>query len=116
MVRHSCPFSFPESYLVPPNRCCETIPSMQACSANCYIPSRGGRTRDRNYVRILDQPLCIVCTYFCFHSDPPSPLRALQIGSQLLANMCTRSHRVVCTSTKPFLSCGRLRVYTLVRV
>ena len=25
-----------------------------------------------------------------WHSDPPSPLRALQIGSQLMANACTR--------------------------
>ena len=37
----------------------------------------------------LDQCLSAFGTHIAWHSDPPSPLRALQIGSQLMANACT---------------------------
>ena len=37
---------------------------------------------------VLEPTSTLLCPYFLSDSDPPSPLRALQIGSQLMANAC----------------------------
>jgi hypothetical protein len=49
---------------------------------NCYIPSESGRTRDHHHVRT--SWYSTLDSYLVWHSDPPSPLKGLRIGSQVM--------------------------------
>jgi len=66
--------------------------------------------------------LCILISnldsYLVRHSDPPSPLMGLQIGSQLMSNACTTSASPtrLPIDQRTFLSCSRIITCPLVRV
>jgi hypothetical protein len=83
------PNFLPELLLSLSDRRGDTLSTMQAGPANCHIPSGSGRTRDYHHVCTSESLIFNLDTYLVWHSDPPSPLRGLRIGSQLMTNACT---------------------------